>query len=352
MTDHLGLTVAAILVLPVLLAATSRRLSDVLPPAAATRWLTATALVAALSSGFALTVLGLLLLARWSVVDRLGHWSGAVVGRHQVAPDGASAAAGTVAVILMACAAAATWRAVRGLVDGELACRSMASHTEGLVVVTDPTPSAYAVHGLHGRVVVSTGMLAALPAAERRVLLVHEAAHLRHRHHLYVLAADIAAAAHPALRPVTRAVRFSAERWADEDAAASVADRRLAARAIARAGLAVTAPVAGPATALSITGSDLSRRVAALLEPPVGRRHAVQLSLTLTLVIACAAAGLAERGTERTFEQAKLTPVTMTVIHHSDSPPTAAQLRDPESGLPGPRRPARTPTGSKALVQR
>lgn len=311
MSDHLSLALALILVLPVLLALGSHRLCNVVPPAAATRWLTAMALVAALSSGFALAVLGFMLLARWSMVDQLGHWSGAVVRRHEVAPGAASAVAGAVAVALLSCAMVATWRALRGLVEGEMTCRSMPSNAEGLVVITDAAPSAYAVHGRQGRIVVSTGMLAALTADERRVLLAHEAAHLRHHHHLYVLAADIAAAAHPLLRPAARTVRFTTERWADEDAAEVVDDRRLAARAIARAGLATSRSTARPTAALSVAGSDIGRRVAALLVPPVGQGRWVQLSLSLTLVIACAAAGLAERGAERTFEQAKLARVAV-----------------------------------------
>lgn len=309
MTNHVGLALALALALPVPLAVSSRWLSDVLPPAAATRWLTATALAAALSSGFAMAVLGFLLLARWSQVNRLGHWSAAALRRHEVAPGGASAVAGAAAVTFLICALLATCRAMLSLVEGELACRSMRSDTDGLVVVTDPAPSAYAVPGLRGRIVVTTGMLAALSVAERRVLLAHEAAHLRHHHELYTVAADIAAAAHPLLRPVARAVRFTAERWADEDAAAVVADRRLAARAIARAGLAARGSIARPTAVLSLTGSDVARRVAALLAPPVSSRRWIQLSLSVTLVIACALAGLAERGTERTFEQAKLTPV-------------------------------------------
>jgi hypothetical protein len=311
----MSLALTLTLVLPVLLVMSSRRLSDLLPPAAATRWLTVTALVAALLSGFALAVLGFLLLARWSLVDRLGHWSVAALRRHEVAPGAASAVAGAAAVALLTCAVVATCRALLSLVEGELACRSMPSDTEGLVVVSDPAPSAYAVHGLHGRIVVSTGMLAALPAAERRVLLAHEAAHLRHHHQLYTLAADIAAAAHPLLRPVARAVRFTAERWADEDAAATVADRRLAARAIARAGLAAGTPIARPAASMSINASDMSRRVAALLAPPVGNGRWVRLSLSITIVIACTAAGLAERETERTFEAAKLTPAAVAPLN-------------------------------------
>ena len=52
---------------------------------------------------------------------------------------------------------------------------------------------------------------------------------------------DLAAAINPTLRPTARALRHTVERWADEDAADAVADRRTVARALARAALAAHA---------------------------------------------------------------------------------------------------------------
>jgi Zn-dependent protease with chaperone function len=111
--------------------------------------------------------------------------------------------------------------------------------------VPDDIPGAYALPGFTGRIVVSTAMLHALPADERAVLLAHEAAHLTHRHHAYLLTAELAAAANPLVRPSLGAVRRAVERWADEAAAAEVGDRDLAARALARAGLARGVHAAG-----------------------------------------------------------------------------------------------------------
>jgi predicted transcriptional regulator len=51
-------------------------------------------------------------------------------------------------------------------------------------------------------------------------------------------AAVAAAAVNPLLAPVREAVTYLVERWADEEAAEAVADRRLVARAVARAALA------------------------------------------------------------------------------------------------------------------
>ena len=156
--------------------------------------------------------------------------------------------------------------------------------------------------------VVSTAMLRALSAPERRVLLAHESSHLRHRHHLYVAVADIAAAANPMLRPAARAVRTGVERWADEDAAAHVRDRRLAARALARAALARThANSRGrrASAALSAAGTVIGDRANALLsDPPVPRRALTLLILSLAVLTAVSTYATA-RMTEHRFELAQ-----------------------------------------------
>lgn len=134
-------------------------------------------------------------------------------------------------------------------------------------VVGDARPDAYAVGGRSGHVVVSTGMLAALDGAERQVLLAHERSHLRHHHHRYIALALVSGAAVPVLGFVTRRLRLAVERWADEDAAAEVGDRRLVARAIARAALARADYPVGPAV-LGLGAVGVRARVDALLLPP------------------------------------------------------------------------------------
>ncbi|QNE76247.1 M48 family metalloprotease [Streptomyces finlayi] len=141
-----------------------------------------------------------------------------------------------------------------------------------VAVLRDETPYAYALPGgRRDRVVVTTGMLAGLNAPERRALFAHERAHLSGRHHRFLLAVQLAARANPFLRPLRTAVIYTAERWADEDAAAVVGNRRVVARAIGKAALvsrgAPIATLAGFAAA-----GPVPRRVAALLGPaPVAR---------------------------------------------------------------------------------
>ncbi|MFJ2651595.1 M56 family metallopeptidase [Streptomyces sp. NPDC087420] len=102
----------------------------------------------------------------------------------------------------------------------------------------DPVPVAFALPGAPGRVVVSSTMLRALTADERRALLAHERAHLRHRHHVFLLVTQLTAAVNPLMRPVADGGGFALERRADEDAGTVVGDPPLVARAVARAALA------------------------------------------------------------------------------------------------------------------
>ncbi|KQX55346.1 MULTISPECIES: M56 family metallopeptidase [unclassified Streptomyces] len=140
-----------------------------------------------------------------------------------------------------------------------------------VAVLPDRTPYAYALPGRRGRIVVSTGMLTGLGPDERRALFAHERAHLAGRHHRHLLTVHLAARANPFLRPLRTAVSYTAERWADEDAAAEVGSRRVVARAIGKAAL--LAPRAPAATLPALTGAGpVPRRVAALMRPaPVGR---------------------------------------------------------------------------------
>lgn len=149
-------------------------------------------------------------------------------------------------------------------------------------IVGSNEPVAFAVPGRPGRVIVSEGMLDLLDSAEQRVLYAHEHSHLRHHHHRFLHVADAAAAAVPLLAPLNRQVRFATERWADEDAVDEVGDRRLVARAVARAAVASSTSGVEPA-ALSINGSGARARVEALMQPPGGPTAATLAWVSLGL---------------------------------------------------------------------
>ncbi|WP_007515162.1 M56 family metallopeptidase [Pseudofrankia saprophytica] len=120
-----------------------------------------------------------------------------------------------------------------------------------VVVVPGKHPDAFTLPGSPGRIVVTESMRAALSPDELGVVLAHERAHLRGRHHRYVDATRLAAAGQPLLRPVARLVEYGVERWADERAAVEVGDRVRVARAIGTVALvtAATGPPSSPGSA-------------------------------------------------------------------------------------------------------
>jgi hypothetical protein len=170
-----------------------------------------------------------------------------------------------------------SWRQQRG-------CAAAEVH-----VVELDRPVAYAQTGHGGGVVVSTGMLAALAPDERRALLAHEQAHLRHRHDRFLVVGTLAAGL-PPLAPAVKRLRHALERWADEDAAHVVGDRTVVARAVIRAAL---VSYEEPAQALAILGADVPARVEALIRPPMTDAEARSWAAVAGLVVVTAMASTA-----------------------------------------------------------
>jgi Zn-dependent protease with chaperone function len=273
--------VAASIVLALASGALARRLA----PAVAVPLLTLLALATSLATGLVLCLAAFGALAQLPALAARGGWSPGALAPGNLAP-GWGLLAGTAAAALLAAALVVTVRAARSLARAGRACRRL-SGPDRLVITPDDRPTAYAVPTRAGAIVVSTGMLALLSAPERRALLAHEEAHLRHRHALYVLLADLSAAANPLLRPLAARVRLAAELHADEVAARVTGDRRTVARALARASLAASSPAsaAAPQPGLAMAQTDAATRIRALTAPPRPRRRwaaAVALALTLT----------------------------------------------------------------------
>jgi Zn-dependent protease with chaperone function len=290
------------LLFPIFAALAARPFAARLEPRLATWLLTISAVAFAGASTVSLALLTLTGLVRIPLVAAVGDISLRIVQRD--APAALSIA--LVAALLLTAASTAAahmlWRRIRALV----AAATEAAYLPGtgqLVVLEAPTAEAFAVPGLPGRIVVSTGMLAALDPAERDVLLAHERAHLRCHHYLFVAVTQLAAAANPLLRPVATAVTYTVERWADEHAAASCGDRRRVARAIGKAALAAK-HTGGlrrqvPAAAMGVLGrlplraapGAVPRRVAALLATRPSAR-AVPLAAAAAVLAATALCSL------------------------------------------------------------
>jgi beta-lactamase regulating signal transducer with metallopeptidase domain len=284
------------------------RLGGALPPATAVRLLTVTALATALSTGFVLAVAGFEVVTLLPPVAAAGQWSLRYLRSGDPMPVLVGVVAGALVVLLLTASVRRVVNSGYALATTALVCRRLPGDAGGLVIIEDAEPDAYALVGLRGRVVVSTGMLRALNAQERRVLLAHEAAHLEHRHHMYLQLAELAAAANPLLRPVAGAVHAAVERWADESAAADVGDRHLAARALAHAGLARAAATAGRrrvgGVALSAAETHVATRVRALLAPPPRRRHGLATAVLALVVLVGSCAVHVAQDTEHRFERA------------------------------------------------
>ncbi|MFG3202080.1 M56 family metallopeptidase [Streptomyces sp. NPDC048192] len=267
------------LLFPLPAAVAARPLADRLEPRLATWLLTTCALALAALSSAALGVLAVAGLVRWSPAARLGNWSSATVR----AGDSVTMIEAVAAAVVLTAAAAAGvrmfWRRIRALAAATLEAACLPGH-DRLVLVDEDAPEAYALPGLPGRVVVSTGMLAALDDADREAMLAHEAAHLRCHHYAFVAAIHLAVAVNPLLKPVATAVTYTVERWADESAATVCRDRRQVARAVGKAALATAKHPSRrrlPGAVLGLLGrrrtplttpGPVPRRVAALLAAP------------------------------------------------------------------------------------
>ncbi|WP_426403745.1 M56 family metallopeptidase [Streptomyces sp. R-07] len=191
-------------------------------------------------------------------------------------------------VLVVASCARAAWRHHR---VRRRAGRALAGlPATSVVVLSDPSPYAYALPGRKDRVVVTTAMLATLTGPERRALFAHERAHLHARHHRFLLTVQLAARANPFLRPLRTAVGYTTERWADEDAATRIRSRRTVARAVGKAALlsrgAPSVTLAGFASA-----GPVPRRVASLLAPAPATRPWPSVFTTAGLATWGAAAG-------------------------------------------------------------
>lgn len=241
------------------------------PPALAARTTTAVLVLVAAVAVPTVWMAGLSFLTHAPVIGRwLDSCVGSVTAHHQV-----SAWIGVPAVLL---AVAGTWRAIAVV----RTYRSL-RHTDGGVHIVDHHEAfAFTTPGRGGRIIVSRALYEHLTPDERDVVLAHERAHARHRHDRYLLAAQLAAALLMPLHPLVNRLRYSIERWADEDAVLDCGDRHLVARTLGRVALFGVAPQ----PALAFAGLGVPARMAALLTPAQHRhRHLERLALGVLIAL-------------------------------------------------------------------
>ncbi|MEU6994950.1 M56 family metallopeptidase [Streptomyces sp. NPDC046465] len=278
------------LLLPFAAPPLARRVLDRLPPTHALSILTATALALAASCAAALGTLVLTGLLKLPPLAALGE----LIHPLRTPSDLLMLPAATLASGALALTVCTLGRSALRQIGAFRTARTQAGRRPAagdLCVIESPHADAYALPGRPHRIVVTTAMLRTLNAAEREALFAHERAHNRAGHHYFLAAAELCAHCHPALRTLRTDIRFAAERVADEAAASAVGDRRLTARAIARAALAGhAAPSTRPDFAPAATTGPVPRRVTALLSPAHGRpRAAPWIALALAAGMALSA---------------------------------------------------------------
>ncbi|GAA3192610.1 MULTISPECIES: M56 family metallopeptidase [Streptomyces] len=287
----MGVFVFLPLVLPLTAWPIARLAEQHLHPRTATRLLTAVAAVMAVCSTVCLGLVMVVGTAQLPGNPLPDGWSDPEV-REAVPYDeiAGKAAIPALCVVLVACGRT-LWRHAR---VRHRAHRALAGlRPTEVAVLPDGAPYAYALPGgRRDRVVVTTALLQCLEPAERRALFAHERAHLAARHHRFLLAVQLAARANPFLRPLRTAVAYTAERWADEEAAQVVGSRRTVACAIGK-----TALVSRGTPVVTLAGfaaaGPVPRRVAALLGPAPAARRWPSVFTTVGLAVWAAAAGTA-----------------------------------------------------------
>ncbi|MEU6388565.1 M56 family metallopeptidase [Streptomyces sp. NPDC046939] len=263
----MGVAVFLPLILPLTAWPVSRLAERHLHPRAATLLLTAAAAVLAICSTLSLALLAIVGTAQLPGNPLPDGWADPKV-RAAVPHDevvGKAAIAGLAAAVI-ACATllghrhATTRKALQAL--------SPLPPHQNIAVLRDTVPYAHTLPT--GKIIVSTGMLAGLNSPERRALFAHERAHQSSHHHRHLLLTALAARANPFLRPLHTSVTYTVERWADEEAARAVGNRRLTAQAVGKAALLTTPTPSG--TPFASPPGPIPRRVAALLNPPPAPR--------------------------------------------------------------------------------
>ncbi len=235
-----------------------------LPPQLAARFVTIALVVVVAGAAPTAFVLALAFLAHVPVLGAGFQWCAQVIGIHQYVP----AWLGVPALLLVAAGTVRVFRLLRHH-------RSLrVDQPAPIHVVPGRRPYAVTLPGRAGQIVMSTALIELLDPDEQAVVLAHEKAHARYRHDRYLLAAELAAAALPPLRALTRRVNFSIERWADEAAARQCGDREFVAVTLGKVALHTT-----PATVAGFAGLGVAARMGALLAPPVPSPRRLQLGV-------------------------------------------------------------------------
>ena len=195
------------------------------------------------------------------------QWCSVIIGAHSTVSRWVGVPA-IAAMITGVVRAVRFWRVQRKL---------RSSRLRGISIVTSDDVFAFVVPGPNAATVVSSGLLRHLGPQEQEVVFAHERAHADHRHDRYLTIGRAAESVLPIIRPLTRRLEFSLERWADDAAVYAVnGDRLLVARTIAKVAL---LPHRAARPALGFAGLGEAARAEFLLDPPQRSRPLTALAV-------------------------------------------------------------------------
>lgn len=266
--------VALPLVVTMLVVLFGSRMLDQVGPAAAARCSAVLLTAVAIAAVPTLWLIGLSGLAHAGLHNPITDWSQHLVPSNQ--PLGA-----VIGIAALGVAAVGSLRAGRVV---WMHRRVRCADTDPVEFIDTDDVYAYTLPGPAATIAISTGLCNALDNTEFAIVLAHERAHARHRHDRFKLLGLVCAAFVPLLRPMVTRLDFYLERWADEESlVATGADRRVAARTIAKVAL----TGAAHALVLGIGNHGVAARADALLvpiEPPARSTWVKAVALIATSV--------------------------------------------------------------------
>lgn len=200
------------------------------------------------------------------------QWCSVIVGAHSTVPFW----------IGIPAVAAMLFGIVRAVRFWSVQRRLRSSQLRGTSIVASDDVFAFVVPGPDAATIVSSGLLRHLGPDEQEVVFAHERAHAVHRHDRYLTIGRASEALLPIIRPLTRRLEFSLERWADDAAVVAVhGDRLLVARTIAKVAL---LPHRAARPALGFSGLGDAARAEFLLDPPARSRALTGLAVLSSAV--------------------------------------------------------------------
>ncbi|MDQ1748258.1 MAG: hypothetical protein QOD07_2521 [Frankiaceae bacterium] len=238
-------------------------------PALGARLLLATSALASAALLGTLAMLALPLVGQNDALADYARWSEAVFARSSSSGRVVALAAGVSLAVVIVRAAREIRGQQRATGTAESFRRAVGASRGEVVITADESLDAMALSS--GVIVLTSGLVRALDASERRAVLTHERAHVSFGHHRYRQLGRLLAALNPLLSRVPNCLDYLTERWADEEAARATS-RATTASALERTAL-LSAPKPPRArTAMHATAVAVELRVRALRAHPPALR--------------------------------------------------------------------------------